>query len=108
LFLTPVCSHTPNGQTKPVSLSEENYPGVASEKRPLLFISGDKDPLCAPEMLYRFAANSGGPARVAIVGGNHGYENPSLAGEAATEARDRNIDLVTRLATSFLIEASSE
>jgi dienelactone hydrolase len=108
LFLTPVCSHTPEGQTKPVFLGEENYPGVASEKRPLLFVAGDKDPLCAPEMLYRFAANSGGPARVAIVGGNHGYENPSLTVESALEARDRNIDLVTRLATSFLIEASGK
>jgi len=108
LFLTPVCSHTPEGQTKPVFLGEENYPGVASEKRPLLFISGDKDSLCAPEMLYRFAANSGGPARVAIVGGNHGYENPALTAESALEARDRNIDLVTRLATSFLLEASSK
>jgi hypothetical protein len=92
----------------PVALGEENYPGVASEKRPLLFVSGNKDPLCAPEMLYRFAANSGGPTRVAIVGGNHGYEDPALTGESATDARDRNIDLVARLATSFLIEASGK
>jgi predicted alpha/beta-hydrolase family hydrolase len=106
LFLTPICSQTPKGQSVPVALGEENYPAVASERRPLLFISGNKDPLCAPELLYRFAADSGGPARVAIVGGNHGYENPTLTGDSATNARDRNIDLVARLAESFLLEAS--
>lgn len=102
LFLTAVCSHMQKGQVAPTYLGDKNYPGAASETRPLLFISGDHDPLCAPRALYRLAAISGGPARVAIVGGNHGYENPALTGEAAERARKRNIESVAQLAANFL------
>jgi predicted alpha/beta-hydrolase family hydrolase len=108
LFLTAVCSRRQTGQTTPTYLADKIYPGVASETRPLLFISGDQDPLCAPRALYRFAENSGGPARVAIVGGDHSYGNPALAGEAAERARKRNIAAVAQLAADFFVEIAGQ
>ena len=104
LFLTPVCSRLAKGQSVPTSHADEYYPGVAAENRPVLFISGDRDPLCALPVLYRFAANAGGPARVAVVGGDHGYENKSLAADAAQAAHTRNVSSVASLAADFLVE----
>lgn len=106
LFLTPICSHVRKGESVPDAVADENYPGLAAEDRPLLFISGDQDPLCAPAVLYRFAATSGGSARVAIVGGDHSFENRALTGAAADEFRTRNIESVARLAAGFIAEAS--
>lgn len=106
LFLTAVCSRVPSGRLAPDFLADENYPGVAAEVRPLLFISGDQDPLCAPAVLYRFAANSGGTARVAIVGGDHSFESKALSGDAAVEARTRNIDSVAGLAANFVSDVA--
>lgn len=106
LFLTPICSHVLKGKSVPDSVADENYSGLATEDRPLLFISGDQDPLCAPAVLYRFAASSSGSARVAIVGGDHSYENRAFTGATADEVRTRNIDSVARLAADFIVEAS--
>jgi len=104
LFLTAVCSRVAKGQAVPTAMADENYPGVAAESRPLLFISGDRDPLCAPPVLYRFAAQAGGSARVAIVGGDHSYQNSALTGVAADEARARSINAVSQLAADFLLD----
>ncbi len=104
LFLTAVCSRRQSGRTAPTYVADKNYPGAASETRPLLFISGDQDPLCAPRALYRLAENSGAPARVAIVGGDHSYGDPGLVGEAAERTRKRNIASVAQLAANFLVE----
>lgn len=106
LFLTAVCSRVAKGQSVPTAMADENYPGVAAETRPLLFISGDRDPLCAPPVLYRFVAHAGGPARVAIVGGDHSYQNSALTGTAAEVARTRNINAVAQLSADFLVEVA--
>ncbi len=108
LFLTPVCSHFPKGASAPLSLADENYPGAAAETRPLLFLSGDQDPQCAPAVLYRFAANGGGATRVSIVGGNHNFEAPALMGDAASEAQARNLRSVAQIAANFLAEVSDK
>ncbi|MBT9457207.1 MAG: alpha/beta hydrolase [Burkholderiaceae bacterium] len=108
LFLTPVCSRTPQGQAVPVSHADENYPGIASERRPIAFIAGDQDPLCAASVLYRFAAPAPGPARVAIVGGDHSFENRKLPAAAADAARIRNIRAVALLAGNFIVENSAD
>jgi predicted alpha/beta-hydrolase family hydrolase len=104
LFLTPVCSHVSQGQTKPAALGDENYPGIAAQQRPLMFISGDRDPLCASPLLLAFASQSGTNTHVAIVGGDHSYANRQLKGDAFEAARDRNIDLVARLSAGFIAE----
>ena len=108
LFLTPVCSRVKKGQAGPVAEADENYPGIALERRPLMFVSGDQDPSCAPAILYRFAANAAGNARVAIVGGDHGYENRKLTGPAFEAARTRSINLVSLLAASFVVESAND
>lgn len=107
LLLTPVCSRVPKGETLPRPEAVENYPGFETEQRLTLWISGDRDPLCAPAVLYRFAAASAGTARVAIVGGDHGYENRALPAAAAEAARNRNLAAVSATAASFVAEASS-
>lgn len=108
VFLTPVCSRVKNGQSAPVAEADENYPGIALEHRPLLFVSGDRDPGCSPAILYRFAAMAAGNARVAIVGGDHSFENRKLTGSAFEAARTRSIDLVSLLATNFVVESVVE
>ena len=106
LFLTPVCSRVPKGQTSVVEVADENYPHLAQEHRSMAFIAGDRDPLCAPAVLYRFAAKAGKTARVAVVGGDHGFGNRTLTGEAAAQAQSRNIAAVARLAADFVVEVS--
>lgn len=107
LLLTPVCSRIPRGETLPRSEAKENYPSLETERRPTLWISGDKDPLCAPSLLYGLAGTSPGAARVAIVGGDHSYENRALPLAAAEAARKRNLAAVSVLAASFVAEVSS-
>lgn len=107
LLLTPVCSSVPMGETAPRSEMQENYPAFETQRRPTLSISGDRDPLCAPRILYRLAAASTGATRVAIVGGDHSYENRALPPPAADAARTRNIAAVATLAASFVAEVAS-
>lgn len=107
LLLTPVCSRVPKGETLPRSEVKENYPGFELERRPTLWISGDKDPLCAPAVLYGFAGGRADVARVAIVGGDHSYENRTLPQAAADTARSRNLAAVSALSASFVSEVSS-
>lgn len=107
LLLTPICSRVPKGETLPRSEGKENYPGFEAERRPTLWISGDKDPLCAPSALYGLAGTSAGAARVAIVGGDHSYENRALPPASADAALNRNLAAVSALAASFVAETSS-
>lgn len=103
VFLTPVCSRTSEGQ--PQDFSDANYPGVTTERRPVLFVAGDHDPLCAPRVLYAFAAKSQGNIHVAIIGGDHGFENKTLVEPTAVDAaRNRNINLVSLISASFIVE----
>jgi predicted alpha/beta-hydrolase family hydrolase len=102
VLLTPVCSEM-RGSTV-VSVADDNYPGLAQERRPLLFIAGDRDPLCEPASLYRFAAAAGGPARVAVLGGNHGLEQPGRTGDVARDANRRNAQRVGQLVADFIEE----
>lgn len=103
VFLTPVCSRSSGEQAQ--DFSDENYPGITTELRPVLFVAGDRDPLCAPRVLYAFAAKSQGSAHVAIIGGDHGFENKTLAGPSAVDAaRNRNINLLSHISASFIVE----
>jgi alpha/beta superfamily hydrolase len=72
LQLTPVCS-------KQGFSADQLYPDLASERRPSLWIAGDADSACNINTLYGFLAKAGGPARAAIVVGDHG-----LAGDTTS------------------------
>lgn len=103
VFLTPVCSRTSGAEAQ--DFSDANYPGVTAERRPVLFVAGDRDPLCAPRVLYAFAARSHGNTHVAIIGGDHGFENKTLVESAAVDAaRNRNISLLSHISASFIVE----
>ena len=86
LFLTPLCGSVAKGEAAHRSEAQENYPGFESERRATLFIAGSRDPLCTAPALYQFAANGPGVGRVAIVEGDHGYEEPELSPPAASAA----------------------
>jgi len=107
LMLTPVCSRVPKGDSAPKPEAKENYPGLELEQRPTLWISGDRDPLCAPSVLYGFAMANAQAARVAIVGGDHSYENRTLEPAPAEAALKRNLAAVSVLSASFISELSS-
>ena len=106
LLLTPVCSRVPKGGTTPQSEALENYPGLAAERRPSLWISGDADPLCDPTSLYAFATTGPRAVRVAIVGGDHGFEQRALPAAQAEAFLAVNLRAVSALATGFLAEVS--
>ena len=106
LLLTPICSRVPNGERTPKPEAKENYPGFESESRPSLWIAGDSDPLCAPSVMYTFAARSPTTTRVAIVGGDHSFENKALPPSEAEAFRSRNLKAVSTLAAGFVAEAT--
>jgi len=108
LFLTPICSTLDKGVAQPVSVADENYPGIGTEQRRVSFIAGDRDPLCSPGVLYRFAASSPSPTRVAVVGGDHGFGNRVLEGALAEASLARNIEAVSVLVTNFILDASAD
>ena len=81
LELTPVC-------TKAGFTAEQLYPDLAQEKRPSLWLTGDHDPACKVPVLYNFLAGAGGPARVAILRGDHGLADdptPQLAANLSAD-----------------------
>ena len=102
VFLTPICSSVAAGSSVPTPTGDVRYPGVASELRPLAFILGEQDPLCAVPLLYRFAAGTGSTSRVAVIAGDHAFEIPGLTGSAATESTLRNTSLAGMFAADFI------
>ena len=106
VLLTPVCSRIAEGSSVPVPTGDVRYPGVAVETRPLAFILGDQDHLCAAPLLYRFAAGTGSTSRVAVIAGDHSFEIPGLTGSAAAEATLRNTRLAGMIAADFIAGAA--
>jgi predicted alpha/beta-hydrolase family hydrolase len=106
LLLTPICSRLQKGETEPRSEALQNYPSVDSERRPTLWISGNSDPLCTSSILYRLAETSKGSARVAIVAGDHSFENHSLSTTDALPAHTKNLAAVSLLSANFIAEIS--
>lgn len=103
LFLTPLCSRIDKDAAVPRSIAAEAYPGAPTETRASLFVAGEHDHLCAAPALHAFGATARGPVRIAVVGGDHGYENrhDAMTSAQADAERDRNIAGVARLAASF-------
>lgn len=104
VFLTPICSRVTKGETVPRSVADEYYPGITKEARPILFVSGDRDPLCSSTLLYQFAAKGTSSTRVAVVGGDHSFEEPSLPAHAAEAASARHIAAVATLTSGFVVD----
>ena len=97
LLLTPVCS--PPGPT-PIA-PETNYPDLGKEGRASVWVLGDRDPVCKDPVLYRFLAEAGGPARIAVLEGNHSFEDGALTDPLVAARAQRAIDLVSRVSADF-------
>ena len=104
LFLTPVCSEIQSGSAIASSIAAENYRNIGNEKRPLAFIAGEADPLCVAPVLYQYVSQAGGPTRISIVGGNHGFAHPKLTGALGDEVMKSNVKIVALLAADFVAE----
>jgi len=104
LLLTPVCSQINKADGKPRAEATDNYPMFATETRPTLWLLGDKDPLCAPHVLYAFVAKGAGRNRVAVVGGDHSFEDKGLPATSSAAARARNVSAVATVAAAFVVE----
>lgn len=100
VLLTPVCSATKDGTVR--SEAEENYPGIAGEKRPLLFLLGEQDLYCAASVMYRYASSAAGAVRVDVISGDHSFGTPSLNGDAGDAVKQRNARLSGELMADFV------
>jgi len=100
VLLTPVCSSTKNGVVR--SEAEENYPGIAPETRPLLFVFGEQDPYCVASVMYRYAGSAGGAVRVDVIGGDHSFGTPGLSGDAGEAVKQRNARIAGQLMVDFV------
>ncbi|MBC7539978.1 MAG: hypothetical protein H7281_14240 [Bacteriovorax sp.] len=76
-LLTPVCSYATDEQGKPLpspkEATNENYPDLLLETRPILMISGNSDPLCDHTILKSFKEKSQDNLDVIYTKGDHGY-----------------------------------
>ncbi|GAP38882.1 alpha/beta family hydrolase [Piscinibacter sakaiensis] len=103
LLLTPVCSRPGADGGPGTAEAAANYPGLAAEARPVLWLQGDRDPLCATALLWPQLAALAGPAlRVAVVGGDHGFGDRRLPAPQAALATERHVDAAARLAAGFV------
>jgi len=103
LFLTPLCSRWQKEMNVFTPRVENNYPGIAEEKRPISFVFGDQDvAFCSPSILYRHAAQAGGAARVAVLAGDHSFANPALKGPEGEAAMLKNVGRAADLSADFV------
>ncbi|WP_417069270.1 alpha/beta fold hydrolase [Niveibacterium terrae] len=100
IFLTPVLNFTDEGKITPSA--DKHYPHGDEALRPTLFIAGNKDPLCAKDELYRFAAGLSGEARVAVIGGGHSLKPPKASGEDGNS--ERNLALAAQICAGFIAD----
>lgn len=102
-LLTPVCSQVMEGATTPTPIHEYYYPGILEETRPLIFALGDSDPLCDLPVLYSLLSKLSGPSRLAVAGGDHGFQELPLAGD---EAFEKNIIAISNIVTLAIAQWS--
>lgn len=87
VMLTPLCSRSTDGVTRPVA--SERYPGAdAPEARPVLWVLGDRDPSCEPALLRPFLQARPQDA-VLQLEGDHGLERRDLPAPEAQALRQR-------------------
>lgn len=94
-LLTPVCSYDRDDQGQPLAarknLVDENYPNLAQEKRPLLFLLGNQDSLCHPPILYQALAQTQGNVSAEVFGGGHSLNLLKPDQSDDTEATAHNL-----------------
>ncbi len=106
LLLTPLCTRPARAGGAALAVGSQNYPGIGIEARPLFLLAGDQDPLCAAVDLYRLAAQAAGPARVAVLGGDHNLVDTTAPEAERDRTEARNAQLVGTLAAEFIAAAA--
>jgi dienelactone hydrolase len=90
ILLTPVCAQPT------ADAASTNYPGLADEGRPRVWIMGDVDPVCPVATFQHFIAAAGKGERINVISGDHGFETPGHP-----ERDPRTFDLLLRLTSDF-------
>jgi predicted alpha/beta-hydrolase family hydrolase len=106
LLLTPVCSQQVVGKGAASAIAA-NYPDIETEPRPLFFVLGDRDPLCEPKALFRYAASAKGPVRLSVVSGDHGFNSARRDSTQGDATLERNVGLVAEAAADFAAQVEA-
>lgn len=97
-LLTPICSYATDEAGRPLEVpervTEENYPGLKKEIRPVLMAMGDRDSLCLLPVLYDYLKDSTGNIQVSVAGGDHGFRMKQADGSLDSLKTARNIETV--------------
>jgi dienelactone hydrolase len=74
-----------------------HYPGLQRERRPVLMVAGDADPLCDLETVRRLRAGAARPVTLEVVAGNHELMEPGRSpGSAGTSSAPLTAAAVVR------------
>jgi dienelactone hydrolase len=103
VLLTPVCSRA----AEPRLVPETNYPDIASERRPIQWIFGDRDPVCDPRALYQHVARAPTSERISLLAGDHSFVATGAPEKEPSRSTRRTIQLASDLAAEFVATAAA-
>ncbi len=105
-LLTPVCTYTRDGQNRPmqvpVSVGAQNYPGLKTQNRPVLFISGSSDEFCLSSSLSELVDGAGPLVSTLLVNGDHSLRIVAPDGAVDSAATTANIEHAVRSLLNWL------
>lgn len=97
ILLTPVCT-----KKEPPLLPAHNYPDLARETRPTVWLLGDNDPVCEPRALLSYVATAARAHRVSILSGNHGLESGATTASALNKQTERTLGVAAATVAEFV------
>jgi dienelactone hydrolase len=103
VLLTPVCSRA----AEPRLVPETNYPDIASERRPIQWIFGDRDPVCDPRALYQHVARAPTSQRISLLTGDHAFVATGSPEKEPSPSTRRTILLASDVAAEFVATATA-
>ena len=96
VLLTPVCSYDTDDDghqlPSPLPVTEESYPELKHQSRPIFMIGGNNDSLCHLPILYGYLGDSSGNITTAAVGGDHGLRIMAPGGSVDQTKTQANIE----------------
>ncbi len=103
VLLTPVCTNSYNDEDAllpaPISAMDDNYPGLAAWNKPVLLVSGTKDPLCSQPMLYDYLKGTRGNFALVEVPGNHSW---NVSDDASSSLNSDNVSAATAITSQWV------
>lgn len=89
VLLTPVVTYPADGTTPRQIVADDSYPGLKTDKRPVMMAMGNQDVLCEIPVLYDYLKDSTGNIQVVVGGGGHNlmiYSSKDVVDEAKSKA----------------------